>query len=591
MSIYGNLRTKYSMKVLKPEQHAKVLFLSVIIGVWGGLSAVILKNIAFYTHSWVTQDFNFGKGTYLYFVLPLVGLTLTTLFTTYVIRDNHLNHGVSVVLQSISKRFGRIHNHNLFSSMIASLLTITFGGSMGFEAPIILTGSSIGSFLGRKFHVNRKTLIILVGAGASGALSGIFKAPIAAAVFSLEILMIDLTMASLIPLLVASMSGAFMAYLFMGNGVLFSIHIDHGFQLGNLPFYILLGIFTGLVSLYFTRTTFYIEDKMAKIKRKSEQILIGAIALGVMIFALPSLFGEGYEFLRQIVNGETVDLVNKSLIPGSTEVWHLLLFMALIMMFKVVATATTGASGGVGGVFAPSLFMGGVSGTFFAKLINMLPFVNVSEKNFALVGMTGVMAGVMHAPLTGIFLVAEFTGGYSLFTPLIFTAIFSYLTVSIFEKHSIYTKRLAAKGELMTHHKDKAVLQMMTVNKLIEKNFKTIHKDAMLSDLVKVLADSERNVVAVVDKENNFQGIIFMNDIRNIIFKPELYDKIRVDELMYMPEPLVEPSESMEEIALKFQESGNYNLPVIKDGKYLGFVSRARVFSQYRKLLREFSDE
>lgn len=591
MSIYGNLRTRYSMKVLKPEQHAKVLFLSVIIGVWGGLSAVILKNIAFYTHSWVTQDFNFGKGTYLYFVLPLVGLTLTTLFTTYVVRDNHLNHGVSVVLHSISKRFGRIHNHNLFSSMIASLLTITFGGSMGFEAPIILTGSSIGSFLGRKFHVNRKTLIILVGAGASGALSGIFKAPIAAVVFSLEILMIDLTMASLIPLLVASMSGAFMAYLFMGNGVLFSIHIDHGFQLGNLPFYILLGIFTGLVSLYFTRTTFYIEDKIAKIKRKSEQILIGAVGLGIMIFALPSLFGEGYEFLRQIVSGETVDLVNQSLIPSSTEVWHLLLFMALIMMFKVVATAITGASGGVGGVFAPSLFMGGVSGVFFAKLINLLPFVNVSEKNFGLIGMAGVMAGVMHAPLTGIFLVAEFTGGYSLFTPLIFTAIFSYLTISIFEKHSIYTKRLAAKGELMTHHKDKAVLQMMTVNKLIEKNFKTIHKDAMLSDLVKVLADSERNVVAVVDEENNFQGIIFMNDIRNIIFKPELYDKIRVDELMYMPEPLVEPSDPMEEIALKFQESGNYNLPVIKDGKYLGFVSRARVFSQYRKLLREFSDE
>ena len=579
------------MKVLKPEQHAKVLFLSLIIGVWGGLSAVILKNIAFYTHSWITQDFNFGKGTYLYLILPLIGLTLTTLFTGYIVRDTHLGHGVSVVLHAISKRFGRIHSHNLFTSMIASLLTITFGGSMGFEAPIILTGSSIGSYLGRKFHVNRHTLIILVGAGASGALSGIFKAPIAAAVFSLEILMIDLTMASLIPILVASISGAFMAYLFMGNAVLFSIHIDRGFQLGNLPFYILLGIFTGLVSLYFTRTTFYIEDKMAKIKRKTTQVLVGSIALGVMIFALPSLYGEGYEFLRQIVNGDTVDLVNQSLFPASSELWHLLLFMGLIMMFKVVATATTGASGGVGGIFAPSLFMGGVSGAFFAKLINTIPFVDVSEKNFALVGMAGVMAGVMHAPLTGIFLVAEFTGGYSLFTPLIFTAIFSYLTISIFEKHSIYTKRLAAKGELMTHHKDKAVLQMMTVNKLLEKNFKTIYKDAMLGDLVEVLSDSERNVVAVVDEENNFQGIIFMNDIRNIIFKPELYDKIRVDELMYMPEPLVEPGESMEEIALKFQESGNYNLPVIKNGKYLGFVSRARVFSQYRKLLREFSDE
>ena len=579
------------MQALKPEQHARVLFLSVIIGIWGGLSAVILKNIAFYTHSWITQDFNFGKGTYLYLVLPLIGLTLTTLFTRYVVRDSHLGHGVSVVLHSISKRFGRIHNHNLFSSMIASLLTITFGGSMGFEAPIILTGSSIGSYLGKKFHVNRKTLIVLVGAGASGALAGIFKAPIAAAVFSLEILMIDLTMASLIPLLVASISGAFMAYLFMGNAVLFSIHIDHVFQLKNLPYYILLGIFTGFVSLYFTRTTFYIEDKMAKIKNRWHQVLVGALALGVMIFALPSLYGEGYEFLRQIVNGNTVDLVNQSFYPSSPELWNLLLFMGLIMLFKVIATATTSGSGGVGGIFAPSLFMGGISGAFFAKLINTIPFVNVSEKNFALVGMAGVMAGVMHAPLTGIFLVAEFTGGYTLFTPLIFTAIFAYLTISIFERHSIYTKRLAAKGELMTHHKDKAVLQMMTVNKLLEKNFKTIQKDAMLGDLVEVLSDSERNVVAVVDEENNFQGIIFMNDIRNIIFKPELYDRIRVNELMYMPEPLVEPSDPMEEIALKFQESGNYNLPVIKDGKYLGFVSRARVFSQYRKLLREFSDE
>lgn len=590
MSIYQKLRKKYSMHIFRPEQHAKVLLLSVVIGVWGGVSAVILKNIAFYTHAWITQDFNFGKGTYLYLILPLIGLPLTVLFTKYVVKDS-LTHGVSLVLHAISKRFGRLRNHNLFSSMVASIFTITFGGSMGFEAPIVLTGSAIGSFLGRKFHVNRKTLIVLVGAGASGALAGIFKAPIASMLFSLEILMIDLTMASLMPLLIASISGASMAYLLMGNRVLFSIHIDQAFQLTNLPYYILLGIFTGLVSLYFTRTTFFVEDKMAKIKRKSEKVLIGAVALGIMIFTLPSLYGEGYEFLRQMINGSTINLINQSLYPATNEVWHLLLFMGMIILFKVLAMATTSASGGVGGIFAPSLFMGGVSGMFFAKLINLVPWINVPDKNLALVGMAGVMAGVMHAPLTGIFLVAEFTGGYQLFTPLIFTAIFSYLTISLFEKHSIYTKRLAAIGELTTHHKDKAVLHMMTVNKLIETNIKTIHKDAMLRDLVKVLAGSDRNVVAVVDEENNFQGIIFMNDIRNIIFKQELYDKICVDELMYMPEPIVEPDESMEEIALKFQESGNYNLPVIKDGKYLGFVSRARVFSQYRKLLREFSDE
>ncbi len=572
------------------KQRTVVILLSVVIGVWAGLSAVLLKDLAFYTHEWLTQGFDFGKGNYLYLALPLVGLSLTVLFTNYVIRDN-LGHGVSIVLHAISKRFGRLRRHHLFSSMITSIFTITFGGSMGFEAPIVLTGSAIGSYMGRRFHMDRKTVIILVGAGASGALAGIFKAPIAAVVFSLEILMIDLTMASLIPLLISAVSGATMAYFLMGNRVLFSIKLSQAFDVNNLPYYILLGVFTGLVSLYFNKTTFFVENLMGKIKRRFEKILVGGIALGVLIYIFPSLYGEGYEFLRQLINNNVTNLVNQNLYSSSTSIWHLLFFMALIMIFKVVAMATTGASGGVGGVFAPSLFMGGVAGMFYAKLINILPFVNVPEKNMALVGMAGVMAGVMHAPLTGIFLVAEFTGGYELYTPLIFTAVFSYLTINLFEHHSIYTRRLAERGELMTHHKDKAVLQMMKVNSLIETNFKTIHKDAMLGDLVKVLAKSERNVVAVVDEDNNFQGIIFMNDIRNIIFKPELYDIVRVDELMYMPEPLVDPNESMEEVALKFQESGNYNLPVIKDGKYLGFVSRARVFSKYRRLLREFSDE
>ncbi len=572
------------------QQKITVILLSMVIGVWGGLSAVLLKNIAYYTHAWLTQGFDFGKGHFLYLALPLIGLSLTVLFTNYVVKDS-LAHGVSIVLLAISKRFGRIRKHNLFSSMVASVFTITFGGSMGFEAPIVLTGSAIGSYIGRRFRMDRKTVIILVGAGASGALAGIFKAPIAATVFSLEILMIDLTMASLVPILISAVSGATMAYFLMGNGVLFSIHIDHAFNLENLPYYILLGVFTGFVSLYFNRTTFFVEDQMAKIKRKFEKVLVGGIALGLMIYILPSLYGEGYEFLRQLINGSATNLINKSLYPSTHDVWHLLFFMGLIMVFKVVAMATTSSSGGVGGVFAPSLFMGGVAGMFYAKLINILPFVNVPDKNMALAGMTGVMAGVMHAPLTGIFLVAEFTGGYQLYTPLIFTAIFSYLTINLFEHHSIYTKRLAERGELMTHHKDKAVLQMMKVNSLIETNFKTIHHEAMLGDLVKVLANSERNVVAVVDKENNFQGIIFMNDIRNIIFKPELYDTVKVDELMYMPEPLVSPDESMEEVALKFQESGNFNLPVIKNGKYLGFVSRARVFSKYRRLLKEFSDE
>jgi CIC family chloride channel protein len=590
VDLYHKILKKPIASIHNRQLRGEVLLLSVVIGIWGGLSAVLLKNIAYYTHQWVTRGFDFGTGYYFYLGLPIIGLSLTVLFTSYVVKTK-LSHGVSLVLHAISKRFGKIQSHNLYSSMLASVFTITFGGSMGFEAPIVLTGGAIGSFLGRKFHMNRKTIIILVGAGASGALAGIFKAPIAATVFSLEILMIDLTMTSLIPILISAVTGATMAYFLMGNGVLFSIQLDEMYKVSNLPFYALLGIFTGFVSLYFNRTTFMIEELMGRFKRNSEKVIVGGIIIGVIIFIFPSIYGEGYEFLRQLISGQGGNLINQNFINSSSRISHVLILLLLIIVFKVIAMATTGASGGVGGIFAPSLFMGGVSGVFFAKMVNLLPFVTVPEKNMGLVGMAGVMAGVMHAPLTGIFLVAEFTGSYQLFAPLIFTAIFSYLTISLFETHSIYTKRLAEKGELMTHHKDKAVLQMMRVSNLIETNFRTINKNANLGDLVQVLANSERNIVAVVDDENNFQGIIFMNDIRNIIFKPELYKTVRVDELMYMPEPFVKPDETMEEVAKKFQDTGNYNLPVIKDGKYLGFVSRARVFSQYRKLLREFSDE
>ncbi|MBN2638402.1 MAG: chloride channel protein [Bacteroidales bacterium] len=591
MLAYQRALKRYSIYAGKTRQHISILVLSVVIGIWGGLSAVLVKSITFSFHHWLTEGYDFGRGTYLFFALPFLGLILTNLFTNYVVRDN-LSHGVSRVLYAISRRFGRIRNHNLFSSIIGSFLTITLGGSMGFEAPIILTGGAIGSFLGKTFHVNRKTLIILVGAGASGALAGIFKAPLASVVFSLEILMIDLTMASLIPLLIAAISGASMAYLLLGNDVLFSIQLEQAFDMHNLPYYIILGIFTGFVSLYFTRTTFFIEGFMERtFKRRVEKIMVAGIALGVMILAFPSLYGEGSEFLRQFINGDTSNLINNHLSTSSPDMVSLMLFMALIVLFKVIATSITSAGGGVGGIFSPSLFVGGVAGMFYAKLINLLPWVQVPEKNMALVGMTGVMAGVMHAPLTGILLVAEFTGSYGMMTPLIFTAIFSYLTITLFEKHSVYTKQLAMRGELMTHHKDKAVLQMMRVSNLIETNFKTISSEASLGDLVKVLSTSERNVVAVVDEENTFQGIIFLNDIRNIIFRPELYDKIGVDELMYMPSYLVDPDDSMEEVAAKFNDSGNYNLPVIKNEKYLGFVSRARVFSNYRKLLSEFSDE
>ena len=573
------------------NQRRLVLVLSLITGLASGLAAVLLKNTVHFTNDLITNGFNFTSGSYLYFAFPLIGIGLTILFATFIIKDD-IGHGVSKILYALSRKKGRVESHNMYSSMIGSTFTIAFGGSMGLEAPIVLTGSSIGSFLGRKFNLSYKTIMVLVGAGATGAIAGIFKAPIAAVVFSLEVLMLDLTMITLIPLLISAATAATVSYLFLGNGVLFSFDMVEEFEINHLIYYAGLGIFTGLISLYFTKTTMTIEAKMNTLKYKWQQWLLGGIFLGILIFIFPSLFGEGYEFMHLLINDKTDGLINESFFGDFTHIAWLIVFLALILVFKVVAMAVTGGSGGVGGIFAPSLFMGAVSGVFFSKVLKTIPFLhNVPEKSLALVGMAGVMAGVMHAPLTGIFLIAEFTGGYQLFTPLIITSVISYLTIMVFEPHGIYTKRLAKRGELMTHHKDRNVLQMMNVKKLIETNFLTISKEAHLGDLVKVIAKSERNVVSVVDEENIFYGVVFVNDIRNIMFKTELYESTSVASIMYMPEPLIDPNESMESVAQKFQESRNYNLPVIDNGKYVGFVSRAKIFSNYRRLLKEFSDE
>jgi len=562
----------------------------VVIGLLSGLAAVLLKNIVHFTNELITDGFDFGEGNYLYLALPLIGIGLAVLFATFIVKDD-IGHGVSRILYAVSKQNGRIKPHNMYSSMVGSTLTIGFGGSMGLEAPIVLTGSSIGSFLGRRFHLDRKTINILVGAGATGAVAGIFKAPIAAVVFSLEILMLDLTMVALIPLLISAAVAASIAFLFMGSGVLFSFELVDPFYIRHIPFYMLLGVFTGLVSVYFTRMTMFVESSMKTLTMKWMRWLAGGILLGVLIYVFPSLYGEGYEFMFELVNQKVDGLINESLFGEFGSIWFLILFLGLIMVFKVVAMALTGGSGGVGGIFAPSLFMGSIAGVFFSKLINQIPYVDVPEKNMALVGMAGVMAGVMHAPLTGIFLIAESTGSYELFTPLIFTAVISYLTIMLFEPHGIYTKRLAERGELMTHHKDRNVLQMMKVDTLIEKNFMTVNVDGTMRDFTKEVAKSKRNIFPIVDNKQNFYGLIFINDIRNIIFNTEQWDTTFVKDLMYMPQVTVDPEESMESVAQKFQESEDYNLPVIKDGKYLGFVSRAQVFMTYRRLLREFSDE
>jgi CIC family chloride channel protein len=569
-----------------------VLILSLLAGILGGLAAILLKNAVHLSHSFLTSIIAIKSFNLLFLVLPFLGILITYLYVTYFVKDN-IGHGISRILQSISKSNSIIKAHNMFTSLIASTITVSFGGSVGLEAPIVLTGSAIGSNLGRYLRLDYKTITLLVGCGAAGAIAGIFKAPIAAVIFALEVLMLDLTMASLIPLLISSASGAILAYFFMGNDVLFSFEVSaHPFTLSNLPFYALLGLLCGLVSLYFTKANLSIEKQFQRIPKGLLRVLAGGMITSLLVFLFPPLFGEGYETLNNLLDGNGLRVLDGSIFSAMGNNYFLLLFfLILILIFKVVAMSATTSGGGVGGVFAPSLFMGGITGFFLSKAVNFFVNHRLPESNFALAGMAGVMAAVMHAPLTAIFLIAEITGGYQFFVPLMITSVVAYLTIIPFEPHSIYTKRLAETGELITHDKDKAVLSRLSIEKLIEKNFLTTGPDATLGEFVKLVAKSQRNVFPVTDKENNFLGVIFINDIRHIIFEHEQYDSVYISNLMYMPDTIVDQGATMEDVAQKFAETSHYNLPVLKDGKYIGFVSRANVFSAYRKLVKDFSND
>jgi chloride channel protein, CIC family len=569
-----------------------MLLLSLVVGIFAGFAAIMLKNAVFYGHHFLT-GLTKGDGFNLkYILLPFIGIFLTYIFVRYIIKDN-LSHGISRILQAISKNNSIIKLHNTYSSLIASTITVSFGGSVGLEAPVAYTGSAIGSNIGRFLRLDYKSTTLLLGCGSAAAIAGIFKAPIAAVIFSLEVLMLDLTMASLLPLLIASVTGATIGYFFMGQGFLFEFNITHpAFRMANLPFYALLGVFAGFVSLYFTKANLSIESSFQKIPAGFLRVLTGGAIVSLLIFLFPPLFGEGYSTLHDLLIGKGSSLLNGGFyFPLSQNNILLIIFLGLILIFKVVAMSATTAGGGVGGIFAPSLFMGGVSGFFFARIINSFWDGRLPETNFTLAGMAGVMAGVMHAPLTAIFLIAEITGGYQFFVPLIITSVFAYITIMPFEPHSLYTKRLAVMGELITHHKDKAVLSRLSIEKLIETNFLTVNPEATLGEFVKIVAQSQRNVFPVVDKDNFFLGVVFINDIRNIIFEPDLYDSVFISSLMFMPDVTVTRNASMEDVAKKFAESSNYNIPVLEDGKYVGFVSRANVFSAYRKLVKEFSEE
>jgi len=581
----------YKWRVKNVDHHNFLLILSFIVGLISGLSAVLLKNTVYYAHYFLTLGFDNQAGNLLYLAYPLLGMAITVIYIRYLVRDN-IAHGVSKILYAISRNNGHIKGHNNYTSMIASTFTVGFGGSVGLEAPIAMTGASIGSNLARVMRMDYRSITLMIGCGAAGAIAGIFKAPIAAVIFALEVLMLDLTMGSLIPLLISAVTGATVSSFLMGKTVLFSFSVTDPFRLSSIPFYILLGIVTGFVSLYFTRASMAIETRVGKIQNPYQKLLLGGIIVSLLIYLFPPLFGEGYEVLTSILNGKGELILDNSVFYSFRDsAWLFLAFLVLVLFFKVLAMSFTTAGGGVGGVFAPSLFMGGVTGFFVARFINTLNFVVIPESNFALAGMAGVMAAVMHAPLTAIFLIAEITGGYEFFIPLIITSTFAFLTINLYEPHSIYTKRLAARGELITHNKDKAALSRLNINRLIETNFLTIKPEDTLGELVKVIARSERNVFPVVDDDNNFLGVVFINEIRNIMFNRELYDTTFVHNLMFMPEPQVGLNETMEAVASKFGECAHYNLPVLDKGKYVGFVSRANVFSAYRKLVRESSQE
>lgn len=578
-------------RITRISERQFIYILSFVIGILSGFAGLLLKNLIHFVELWITHMLPVNTGSYLFLVFPFIGIVLTVLFVKYIIRDD-IGHGVSKILYAFSKMSGKLKAHNTYSSMVASSLTIGLGGSVGAEAPIVLTGAAIGSNLSRLFKLNFRNVSLMVGCGAAGAIAGIFKAPIAGIVFTLEVLMIDLTMTYLIPLLIASVTSASLSYFFMGDTVLLNFTHVNSFDLKNVIFYIALGLFSGIVSLYFTRVSMFIEAKFNNIKNTLLKMVAGSVALGLLIFIFPPLWGEGYTSIVKIFDGHGTDLLNNSLFFDlKNDPYWFLILLGGILIFKVLAMSATTGAGGVGGIFAPTLFMGAICGLFVAQFFNTFYNTSLPQDNFALAGMAGMMAGVMHAPLTAIFLTAEMTGGYDLFIPLMLTSTVAYLTIIRFEPHSIYAKRLAESGDLLTHHKDKSVLRMMKIKNLIETDFEILSPDCTLKDLVNAISRSHRDLYPVVDKEGTLLGMVKMDDVRSIIFETELYEKIKIGDLMYMPEHFISPTDSMEEVAEKFETSGRFNLAVIHDGKYIGFISRAKVFTKYRKTIQDFSEE
>ena len=572
-----------------------LLILAFLVGLLSAVAAYILHGLINIIVDLLTGKFAIDSYNWLYLVYPVIGIYLTSLFVRYIVKDN-ISHGITRILYAISSNRSRLKGHNTWSSVIASAITIGFGGSVGAEAPIVLTGSAIGSNLGKLFRLDNKTLMTLVGCGAAGAIAGIFKAPIAGLVFTLEVLMIDLTMASLLPILVSCVTATCFTYIFRGSAVLFSFTLDSDWTVERAPACILLGITCGLVSLYFIRTMTVCEDMFARFKdRPYVKLIIGGAILSSLIFLFPSLYGEGYHSINLLLNGKTVadwdQILEGSLFYGHSE--YLIVYIGLVLLTKVFATSATNGGGGCGGTFAPSLFIGCFTGFLFSRLWNMHQIgVYVPEKNFSLLGMAGVMSGVMHAPLTGIFLIAEITSGYDLFMPLMIVAVSSYLTINIFEKHSIYGMRLAKQGKLKTHHTDHAVLTLMSLDSVIDRDFQAVDPDMELGQMVHYISRSRHRVLPVTDAAGVLLGEINIVKIRHVVFRTELYHHFRASQLMSKPDATLSDSTPMTEVMRTFERTQADWFPVLDANNHLkGYISRKRMYNMYRKIVHDLSQD
>ena len=571
-----------------------LLILAFVIGLLSGFAALLLKFLISLIASTLSEHLTISGANYLYLVYPVIGILIVGIYVRYIVRDN-ISHGVTRVLHAISQNKSRLKLHNTYTSVVASSITIGFGGSVGAEGPIVNTGAAIGSNLGSLFRMSPQILMMLVGSGAAAGVAGIFKAPIAGMLFAIEILMIDLTTVSVMPLLISSITAATVSYIFTGYSPEFVFDQSEAFVTSRIPFTILLGIVCGFTSLYFTKAIGFMESIFSKIHNPWYKFALGGLVLSGLIFCFPPLYGEGYEAITNLLNGDPSTLFDGSVFYSFKDnVWFVLLFLLMIILTKVFATSATNGGGGVGGTFAPSLYVGCMTGFLFAYLINTLgffPSYELSCKNFALMGMAGVMSGVMHAPLMAIFLTAEMTGGYQLFLPLLIVSTISYCTVRLFVKYSIYTMRLAKRGELLTHHKDKAVLTLLKMDSVIEKDFTEVHPEMSLREMVNAISKSDRNLFPVTDDKGNLLGIVLLNDIRNIMFRPSLYDKMYVRKFMCMPPAKIEIGDNMEKVMSTFDKTNAWNLPVVENGKYIGFVSKSKIFNSYRRVLRHYSDD